>query len=355
MTFQFTGEKTTELISTDVNLQTKTLIGFVLARRKLYILAKDALDDALTAIESFYGYTSWEYGIAIAEFVKCCNMSQSERTGERWARRALTKRQGLEDRADTQYLQVALADSLLVRSEYGGAIEILNDIATKSNDPSISLKAIIRLSKAHRRVGEIFPAPKIITELTRGLQVLNNMDEELRSAFMEELECNVSRVGPDIAPIYQETQQIVKEIASLTRSSGMVKHHTEIQARDHQVKILLGKLEAIEALQDSEQMKEHAPPIELFTQSSSHNDIAPLTVESSCLDASSDRHAAEAVASSSTSREKRKLLSPIVPERPKYQQLANEEDAWDAKNILSFGMTICPLVTFLFISLTLIR
>jgi hypothetical protein len=99
-------------------------------------------------------------------------------------------------------LQVALANSLLVRLEYGGAIEILNDIATKSNDLSISLKAIIRLSKAHRRVGEIFLALKIIMELTRGLQVLNNIDEELRFAFIEELECNVSRVGLDIALIY---------------------------------------------------------------------------------------------------------------------------------------------------------
>lgn len=71
------------------------------------------------------------FGLAVSEYVKCCNLTEDMADRDHWARHALHNRRdtsGAKIRADTLYLQVALADSLLAASNYESAIEILSDI-----------------------------------------------------------------------------------------------------------------------------------------------------------------------------------------------------------------------------------
>jgi acyl carrier protein len=195
-------------ISAKTSVEVKTLIGFVFARRKLYSIAKRVLKDAIPEIQARYGPTSWEYGIAVAECAKCCNMTQEHKMGEQLACSTLLQRTGLEGRADSQYLRMALVDSLLAGSNYNDAVEILDNIvATEPDNPPLVLKAAIRLSKVHRRLGEEFLSPKITAGLAHGLQVLDEANDELRSAFVEEIERNVSHANTRNILFYQRYQK----------------------------------------------------------------------------------------------------------------------------------------------------
>jgi hypothetical protein len=217
----FTSNAVVDFITVDARLEIKTLVGFVLAKRKLFSLAKGTLDTVLLGIETRYGISSLEYGIAVAEFVKCCNMTQEEATGERKARHALSRRSGTDDRAETRYLKVALADSLLAGSNYVAAVEVLDDLlADEKAESLIIIKAAIRLSKAERRLGKDFPSARITAKMIQGLQLLDHAPYTLRSALIEEVVCNVAWFDAANVLSYQQALDLFEVAQRTSQSTG---------------------------------------------------------------------------------------------------------------------------------------
>jgi len=174
----------------------QTLMGFALSKRKLYSSGKLVLENVLPALQLQYGQESFPFGLAVSEFIKCCNMTGSISTGEKWARTALANRletSGVSTSPDTVYLRVALADSLLASSNYESAIGILSDILreTELAQPSILIMLIVRLCKAHRRSEDCFPSRDVAVALPRAIRALRHVSTNLRVAFVEEIKCNI--------------------------------------------------------------------------------------------------------------------------------------------------------------------
>jgi hypothetical protein len=80
---------------------------------------------------------------------------------------------------------------------------------------STNVTVATRLSKAHRRLGEVFPSRKITEVLLRGLKDLPHVSKSLQLAFIEELQCNLSTVDIGDFPAYQKLHE------AMARSKGM--------------------------------------------------------------------------------------------------------------------------------------
>jgi predicted esterase len=270
MACHFTSNLNIDFITIDTTLEIKTQIGFVLVKRKLFSLAKGILDTVLLGIETRYGASSLEYGIAVADFVKCCNMTQEEAAGERKARYALSRRSTTDDRAETRYLKIALADSLLASSNYVAAVEVLDDVLADENaEPLITIKAAIRLSKAERRLGKDFPSARITAKMTHGLQLLDHAPDTLRSAFIEEVVCNVARFDTANVLSYQQALALFEVVQSTSQSSG---RHLLDKGQLCEAKLLEARSQMIENFQRLQQnLPDHQlgntidPPIDDLT------------------------------------------------------------------------------------------
>lgn len=198
---------------------TRTLQGFVFSRRKLYILARDILQQVVASVERVHGGSSREYVIVVAELVKCCTMTQDLASGRRWAEHALSILQPGKDGYDPAlFVRIALADSWLANAQYEDAVGLIQNILkAERRDPSMTLKLLLRLSKALRRLGNIFPSAQIVEALVQGIQVLDEAPNELQLAFLEEVLCNLNRV--DIAdPLIGKTASAACEAAANIKS-----------------------------------------------------------------------------------------------------------------------------------------
>jgi hypothetical protein len=226
-----------ETILRSLTLETQTLISFILSKRKLYDSAKRILNELLPTLEFQYGRNSMPFGLAVSEFVKCCNMTEDIASGAHWAQLALSQRleaHTVKTSADTLYLRVALADSLLAASEYESAIELLSDILqnTQPDQPSIVAMLIVRLSKAHRRLGEPFPSPNIANALPRGIKALGQVSESLRLAFIEEIGCNIDSMDvSDVQrrKVHESLEKIVSRPPSLPNEQEVADLEKELQ------------------------------------------------------------------------------------------------------------------------------
>lgn len=177
------------------SLTIKTLIAFVQSRRKFYESAKKILEGVVSQVESAYGRGSREYMITTAEFLKCCAI-----TGDTGILR-FDSLLSLASNAETGpkecnlFLKIALADALLADASYGAAVEILESAQSAGLQNSTMIVTVaIRLSKAQRRLGEVFPSPKIIDALLGGLKWISQVSSRLRLAFIEEIQCNLNSV-----------------------------------------------------------------------------------------------------------------------------------------------------------------
>jgi hypothetical protein len=223
----------------DVELELKAIIGLIYSKRRFFRHAKETLRGTLGQIEVKFGPCSWELAIIVAELVKCCNMTQDQDEGERLARDTLTKRQignprplallqfdhsasGLkvpatDHRADSSYLLVSLADSLMAGSRYDEAIAIFQGLLDTELPPSLVVKISLRSSKAERRMGEIFPSPKITHSLSKGISRLPEVSARLQNVFAEELLCNIQSREYEDFQIDQSVQEMKSTLASALR------------------------------------------------------------------------------------------------------------------------------------------
>jgi hypothetical protein len=187
------------------NLATKTLIAFILSKRSFYESARDILEGALSQIEKAYGRESWDYTITTAEYLKCCAVTWDVSAVRFDTLLAMTA--GADNPANdgSLFLKIALADVLLADSRYEAAIEVLNSVHSATiGHPSMNVTVVTRLSKAHRRLGKVFPSHEITEVLLRGLKDLPQVSKPLRFAFIEEFQCNLNTVDVGKFPAYQK-------------------------------------------------------------------------------------------------------------------------------------------------------
>jgi hypothetical protein len=217
--------------------EVKVLIGFIFSRRKLYNLAREVLEEAISEVEISSGSTSLEYGLVAAELATCCNITQEEARGEHWARHALSERSESDASADTYYLKIALADSLLAASCYKAAIEVLQGVLeSRGLDPSIGAKAIIRLVKARRLMGDTLPSESIRGPLVQGTRLLEDISTPLRAALCEEIFCNIDKLDAVDEKFVRQVEGICSAFDSLGTSGDQMEFDT---FRDTQLEDLL--------------------------------------------------------------------------------------------------------------------
>jgi len=219
--------------------ESKAIIGLIYSRRRFFRRAKETLLNILQQGKVQFKPDSWERAIIAAELVKCCNMTQDQGKGEWLARDTLAERHidvphtlinldharaipgtqapAIENRADTQYLLIALADSLMARSKYDEAIAIFHELIEKELPPSLIVKISIRLSKAERRLDETFPSPKITHSLSKGLLRLNEVSTRLQIVYAEELLCNLESQDHEDVQIDQSVQVMKSTLVSALR------------------------------------------------------------------------------------------------------------------------------------------
>lgn len=107
-------------------------------------------------------------------------------------------------------MRIVLADTHLAKLNYTGAAETLKDVLSRGEvtSSSVVLKAAVRISKIHRRLGEVFPSQKVTSNLAHGLQALDWVNDELRCDFLDEISRNIARVDRRNIPLYQQTQNL---------------------------------------------------------------------------------------------------------------------------------------------------
>jgi hypothetical protein len=214
------------------NLEIQTLTGFIHSKKRLFDSAKHILKGLLRDLGSQYGRNSMTFGLAVSEYVKCCNLTEDMADGEYWARYALFNRldtPGAKTSADTLYLQVALADSLLAASKYESAIEILSDILqdAQSTQPSIVIMVSVRLCKARRRLGDPFPSRQMVTALPQDMKALGHVSKSLRLTYAEEIGCNLDSM--DVSN--DQRRKLHASFADLVIKSSSIPNEQEITAR----------------------------------------------------------------------------------------------------------------------------
>jgi len=211
------------------SLTTRILIAFVLSKRNYYEPARDILESALSQAENEYGRESWEYAIATAEYLKCCALTWDESVIRFDSLHALTT--GIDNLSNdcSLFLKIALADVLLADSRYEAAIEVLNSLfSVGMHYSSTNVTVATRLSKAHRRLGEVFPSRKITEVLLRGLKDLPHVSKSLQLAFIEELQCNLSTVDIGDFPAYQKLHEAMAKSKGMAHpESTLVSNQTE--------------------------------------------------------------------------------------------------------------------------------
>ncbi|KAI9869771.1 MAG: hypothetical protein M1830_005104, partial [Pleopsidium flavum] len=141
----------------DGDLHIRVALAFAMAERNWFPSAKMLLEACVDKVGVEYSSESFEYALVSAELVNCCNVLRQDSEGELWGSQALQHRLALDlgYRADSIYLKIALADSLIGQSKYEKAEALLNDIL-EGTCPSVylTITTALRLNKVRRRLGD---------------------------------------------------------------------------------------------------------------------------------------------------------------------------------------------------------
>ena len=170
---------------------TRTAFGFALAEHKSFFLAKKVLKKCVKEVEATFSNECFEYGLILAELIKCYNALREEVKGESWGLQAVQGRTStsLAGRIDTIYLKIALADCYIGQSKYYLAEPLLNDTLEEGSlSPHLTVIVALRLNKVRRRLGDTRTLK--LSKFSTLWKALNNIDDARQSInldFMEEL------------------------------------------------------------------------------------------------------------------------------------------------------------------------
>jgi hypothetical protein len=193
------------------------------------------LKEVISEVQLSFGTTSLEFGLVAVELATCCNITQEEAFGGRLALHALSERSETDVNADTTYLKVALTDSLLAVSSYEAAIKVLQGVLESHGlDPSIGTKAVIRLVKARRLMGDTLPSESIRGPLLQGAYFLEVIPTTLRIALCEEIFCHLDKLDIVDESFVQQVENIRKALNTLGTSGeqSVLETSRNIQVED---------------------------------------------------------------------------------------------------------------------------
>lgn len=205
-------------------LDTKTLQGLLLSRRKLYEEAAEILNSTIRDIHLQYGRASMQLGIVTAELANCYNILRQEGLAEYCVKKTLQSRldPSLSSRRDGIYLRFALADSLIGRARYNEAITILQNIIDNSTiSAPFRMMSALRLAKSRRRIHE--EAQKAFEQnspLWTGLTLLRHIPGVLIMEYVEELACNISEIPHTQLGHTKKTEELITAVNSLLSNSS---------------------------------------------------------------------------------------------------------------------------------------
>jgi hypothetical protein len=174
----------------------QALSGFIMTKKKSHSTARDILIGCIDEVKGRYGITSFEYGVAVAELVNCCNILQDEDGAKQWATAALTSRRThkLTHRSDWFYLSVAHADSFIGRAEYGMALPMLQEIISNPFAPNvITMVTALRMTKVQSRLQvEMEKVFEIDSPLSIAATKFDQVSDALKLEFLEEVASSIS-------------------------------------------------------------------------------------------------------------------------------------------------------------------
>lgn len=136
-----------------------------------------------------------EYFLVMTELVKCCNILNKEEQGEETALGILQHPYSYPATPNQIHcIQIALVDSLIGRSKYSEANELLENILTNfSLSPYLTTVASLRLNKVRRRLDVLnISAFSHKSALREALTYVNSSSDHIRDEVLEELSCTIS-------------------------------------------------------------------------------------------------------------------------------------------------------------------
>jgi hypothetical protein len=176
----------TDLWPVDTNVT--LALGFAFAERRNFIVTRRLLGTFLDSYEKKIPADSFEYNLALAEFLSSLNYMGECSKVEKAVAKAL-KSQHSGHRVDVLCLSFALVDCLICQERYEEAESALVDIVGgRSKTPYLGFVANLRLNKVRRRLGRV-QALKL-DEQSPLLQDADGLDQAntlLALEWMEEL------------------------------------------------------------------------------------------------------------------------------------------------------------------------
>ena len=185
------SEKTLSIRLEGADFQIRTALGFALAEHKSFSFAQKILENCVKEVEATFSNKCFEYGLILAELIKCHNALKEEAEGESWGLQAVQNRTstGLVGRIDTIYLMTALADCYIGQSKYHLAEPLLSDMLEEGSlSAYLTVIVALRLNKVRRRLGDTktLKLSKSST-LWKALNAINDVQQSINLDFMEEL------------------------------------------------------------------------------------------------------------------------------------------------------------------------
>jgi hypothetical protein len=203
---------------------TMALNGFLLSRIKQYDEAVKVISRSIDVVLSQYTVTSMEFGITVAELSSCYNILRQEDLAENWARMALDAPESAErlDGPLRFYLTLAVVDSLIGRARYNEAALLLQEVTNGTTaSETVLMMSALRLAKTRRRLHEeAHRAFEQSSPLWIGVAVLDQVPDNLRKEYIEELACNLSSLSDTALEQSRKPRELIHIVNSILQQQG---------------------------------------------------------------------------------------------------------------------------------------
>lgn len=206
-------KKTLSIGLEGADFQTRAAFGFALAEHKSFSFAITILEKCVKEVEATFSNKCFEYGLILAELIKCCNALRENAEGESWGLQAVQGRTstGLAGRVDTIYLKIALADCYIGQSKYHLAEPLLNNTLEEGSlSAYLTVITALRLNKVRRRLGDTNTLK--LSKFSTLWKALNNIDDAQQSInldFMEELISTINHLTQGSVIAAPEARKLV--------------------------------------------------------------------------------------------------------------------------------------------------
>jgi hypothetical protein len=246
---QFTTSASVQNLEFDV----KSALGFSVAHRGDFSLAKTLLADCIKAFDDHYSYDSYEYGIISAELAKCCHALKQDFEGETLGSSAVRRRYkpDIAYRFDSLYLKIAFVDVLIGQAKYGQAETMLNHILAGSSSDDLTVMTVLRLNKVRRRLGnqkslDLSPRGSLWKAVSR----LDSVDRRLKTECADEVSSTVSQLKQGGLHDVRDCQDTIKAVIDKLAGDPMLQKDLRLQILQKEHEASSGEREVLVSQQN---------------------------------------------------------------------------------------------------------